>query len=192
MAIEYEIRGLEHLPKTGPFIVASKHQSAWDTLIYNIIILDCAYVVKRELFWFPFFGWFLRRVGMIGINREGGASTIKYLVAACKQRLAEGRSIIIFPQGTRTPPGATAPYLPGVSAIYSQCNAPVVPAALNSGLFWPRRSFVKRSGKIIVEFLPAIEPGHPRRAFAPQLEAAIEPATARLETEGRALLEAQS
>ena len=192
MAIEYEFRGLEHLPKDGPFIVASKHQSAWDTLIYNIIILDCAYVVKRELLWFPFFGWFLWRVGMIGIDREGGASTIKYLISACKQRLSQGRSIIIFPQGTRTPPGATEPYLPGVSALYSHCNAPVVPAALNSGLFWPRRSFVKRSGKIIVEFLPAIEPGQPRRAFAAELEAAIEPVTARLEAEGRALLEARS
>ena len=192
MAIEYEFRGLEHLPKDGPFIVASKHQSAWDTLIYNIIILDCAYVVKRELLWFPFFGWFLWRVGMIGIDRKGGASSIKYLISVCKQRLSEGRSIIIFPQGTRTPPGATEPYLPGVSALYSHCNAPVVPAALNSGLFWPRRSFVKRSGKIIVEFLPAIEPGQPRRAFAAELEAAIEPATARLEAEGRAILEAQS
>lgn len=191
MGIEYEIRGREHLPDGGPFIVASKHQSAWDTLIYNIIILDCAYVVKRELFWFPFFGWFLWRVGMIGIDRQGGASTIKFLVAACKQRLSEGRTVVIFPQGTRTPPGMTAPYLPGVSALYTQCDVPIVPAALNSGLFWPRRTLIKQPGKIIVEFLPAIGPGQPRRAFAAALEAAIEPATGRLEAEGRAFLEAR-
>ncbi|PPR63939.1 MAG: 1-acyl-sn-glycerol-3-phosphate acyltransferase [Alphaproteobacteria bacterium MarineAlpha4_Bin2] len=189
MGIEYEIRGRENLPKDRPFIIASKHQSAWDTLIYNIIILDCAYVVKRELFWFPFFGWFLWRVGMIGIDRGGGARTIKYLVTASKQRLADGRSIVIFPQGTRTAPGTQVPYLPGISALYVQCAAPVVPTALNSGVFWPRRTIIKRPGKVIIEFLPAIDPGLPRRAFAAQLEAAIETATAHLEGEARAALE---
>ncbi len=185
MGIEYEIRGRENLPTDGPFIIASKHQSAWDTLIYNIIVLDCAYVVKRELFLFPFFGWFLWRVGMIGIDRKGGASTLKRLVASCKARLEVGRSIVIFPQGTRTPPSTKNPYLPGVAALYTQCNVPVVPTALNSGMFWPRRTFLKHPGTVVIEFLPAIEPGLRRREFSTLLEEAIESATTRIEEEAQ-------
>jgi 1-acyl-sn-glycerol-3-phosphate acyltransferase len=185
MGIEFEVRGRENLPTNGPFIIASKHQSAWDTLIYNIIVLDCAYVVKRELFWFPFFGWFLRRVGMIGIDRKGGASTLKELVADCKACLAAGRSIVIFPQGTRTTPGSQNHYLPGVAALYTNCNVPVVPTALNSGMFWPRRTFLKYPGTVVIEFLPVIEPGLRRSEFSALLEKAIEPATTRIEEEAR-------
>ena len=185
MGIEYEIRGRENLPTDGPFIIASKHQSAWDTLIYNIIVLDCAYVVKRELFLFPFFGWFLWRIGMIGIDRKGGAIALKRLVASCKARLEVGRSIVIFPQGTRTPPGTKNPYLPGVAALYTQCKVPVVPTALNSGMFWPRRTFLKHPGTVVIEFLPAIEPGLRRREFSTLLEEAIEPATTRIEEEAQ-------
>ena len=182
LGINYEIRGLEHL--TGePMIIASKHQSAWETLVFNTIILDCAYVVKRELLWVPFFGWFLSRLGMIGIDRNGGAFALKRLVADCKERLKSGRSIIIFPQGTRTPPGAEQPYLPGTAALYSQCNVPVVPTALNSGIFWPRRTLLKRPGTVIVEFLPPIIPGMDRREFSKHLEAEIETATMRIELE---------
>tara|TARA_A100001037_G_C15110205_1_gene618579 strand:+ start:558 stop:1139 length:582 start_codon:yes stop_codon:yes gene_type:complete len=182
LGINYEIRGLEHL--TGkPVIIASKHQSAWETLVLNTIILDCAYVVKRELLWFPFFGWFLSRLGMIGIDRSGGASALKRLVADCKKRLESGRSIIIFPQGTRTPPGATQPYLPGTAALYTQCKVPVVPTALNSGIFWPRRTFLKRPGTVTLEFLPPIDPGMERREFSKHLEAEIETATIRIERE---------
>ena len=106
--IGYEIRGLENIPP-GRVILASKHQSAWDTLIFNAVVLDCAYVVKRELFKFPFFGWFLWRVGMVGVDRAGGASSLKRLIADCQACLAGGRAIVIFPQGTRTPPGAKRP-----------------------------------------------------------------------------------
>lgn len=182
LGIDYEVRGLENIGK-GPVIIASKHQSAWDTLVYNAILLDCAYVVKRELLWFPFFGWFLWRVGMVGIDRSGGAGAIKKLVADCRERLNAGRSIIIFPQGTRTAPGVEMPYLPGVAALYSQCKTPVVPTALNSGIFWPRRTFLKFPGTIIVEFLPRIEPGLPRREFSALLETQIETASRRLESE---------
>ena len=182
LRINYEIRGLEYL--TGePVIIASKHQSAWETLVFNTIILDCAYVVKRELLWFPFFGWFLSRLGMIGIDRSGGASALKRLVADCKERLKSGRSIIIFPQGTRTPPGAEQLYLPGTAALYTQCKVPVVPTALNSGIFWPRRTLLKRPGTVIVEFLPPILPGMDRREFSQHLETEIETATMRIELE---------
>jgi len=180
--IRYEVRGRENLPP-GPFIIASKHQSAWDTLIYNKLFPDCAYVLKRELFWFPFFGWFLWKVGMVGIDRAGGAKTLKLLVRGVRDRLAQGRTIIIFPQGTRTSPGAERKYLPGVSAIYAQSDVSVVPVALNSGMFWPRRRFLKRPGTIVVEFLPAIAPGLDRRSFEGTLRERIEPATRRLEAE---------
>jgi 1-acyl-sn-glycerol-3-phosphate acyltransferase len=180
--VRYEVRGIENLPP-GPFIIASKHQSAWDTLIYNKLFPDCAYVLKRELFWFPFFGWFLWRVGMVGIDRSGGAKTLKLLVRGVRDRLAEGRTIIIFPQGTRTAPGAERKYLPGVSAIYAQSGVPVVPVALNSGMFWPRRRFIKRSGTIVLEILPPIAPGLDRRSFDRTLRERIEPATRKLEAE---------
>jgi 1-acyl-sn-glycerol-3-phosphate acyltransferase len=185
MGIEFEVRGSENLPTNRPFIIASKHQSAWDTLIYNIIVLDCAYVVKRELFWFPFFGWFLWRVGMIGIDRKGGATALRELVADGKAHLAAGRSIVIFPEGTRTPPGTQNQYLPGVAALYTKCKVPVVPTALNSGMFWPRRTFLKYPGTVVVEFLPVIEPGLRRREFSALLEEAIEPATTRIEEEAQ-------
>ena len=178
-----EIRGRENLPP-GPLIIASKHQSAWDTLIYNVLFPDCAYVLKRELFWFPFFGWFLWRVGMIGIDRAGGAQALKGMVRDGREQLAAGRTLVIFPQGTRTAPGADRPYLPGVAALYKQCDAPVVPVALNSGLYWPRRRFEKRPGKIILEFLPPVPPGLDRRRFIEELRNRIEPATRRLEAEG--------
>lgn len=182
LGISYEVRGRENLPD-APFIVASKHQSAWDTLIYNKLFEDCAYVLKRELFWFPFFGWFLWKVGMVGIDRSGGAQALKGLVRQVRERLNDGRSIIIFPQGTRTPPGAERKYLPGVSALYMQSGKPVVPVALNSGMFWPRRKFIKRAGTIVVEILPPIEPGLDRRSFERVLRERIEPATRALEAE---------
>ncbi len=182
VGIRCETRGEENLPD-GAFILASKHQSAWDTLIYNVVFRDCAYVLKRELFWFPFFGWFLWRVGMIGIDRTGGATALKRMVRETKEWLAQGRNIVIFPQGTRTAPGAKRPYLPGVAALYGQCDVPVVPVALNSGMFWPRRKFVKRSGTVVLEFLPPIMPGLNRREFAAQLEERIETATRKIEAE---------
>lgn len=182
--IDYEIRGSANLG-TGPVIIAAKHQSAWDTLIFNTLAPDCAYVVKRELMWFPFFGWFLWRVGMVGIDRAGGAASLKRLIAEVRQQLAAGRAIVIFPQGTRTAPGAKRPYLPGTAALYTQCGVRVVPVALNSGLFWPRRRFFKLPGRITLEFLPPIEPGLDRRAFSALIEERIEGATERLEDEAR-------
>jgi 1-acyl-sn-glycerol-3-phosphate acyltransferase len=183
--IRYEVRGRENLPPS-PFIIASKHQSAWDTLIYNKLFEDCAYVLKRELFWFPCFGWFLWRIGMVGIDRAGGAKALKSMIREARDRLAAGRDIIIFPQGTRTPPGAERRYLPGVSALYMQAGRPVVPVALNSGMFWPRRRFLKRPGVIVLEILPPIAPGLARREFEATLRERIEPATRRLEAEAAA------
>lgn len=180
LGIRFELRGLENRPD-GPAIYASKHQSAWDVIIFNLIIPDCAYVLKRELYRIPLWGWYVWRLGSVGIDRSGGARALKGMVSDATAILEQGRSIIVFPQGTRTPVGESRPYLPGTAALYKGTEFPVVPVALNSGVFWPRRTFRKNPGLITIEFLPPIEDGLNRRAFLKVLEEQIEPATRRLE-----------
>ena len=182
IGLDYRIRGAEHLPH-GAAIVAMKHQSAWDTLILPLLFADPAVVLKRELLWLPLYGWWQMKLGMIAVDRGAGARALKQIVAQARRALADGRTIVIFPQGTRTPPGSTHPYQPGLAALYLQTGVPVVPVALNSGLFWPRRSFLRRPGTITVEILPPIAPGLGRAAFQARLEQAVEGATSRLELE---------
>ncbi len=173
--IEFEIRGLEKLPKEG-CIIACKHQSMWETIIMHLIFHRPVYAFKKELLAIPFYGWFLRVMSGITIDRKGGAKALKNLIKESKNYLNKGQSIILFPQGTRVPIGANSkeyPYQPGVAALYISCGAKVVPAALNSGVFWPKRG-VKKSGKITIEFLEPIESGLPRDEFMKKLEKAIE------------------
>ena len=177
--IDHQVVGLDALPGT-PCIVAAKHQSAWDTLVFSQLLYNPSYVLKKELTQIPFFGWALLRVGMVPVDRSGGARALRTMLAAAKRRLGEGRAILIFPEGTRTEPGRRRPYHPGVAALYRELGVPVVPIALNSGLFWGRRSFVKTPGRITLEVLPAIAPGLPRKAFMAELEARIEGASERL------------
>jgi 1-acyl-sn-glycerol-3-phosphate acyltransferase len=183
VGLDGEIRGLEHLP-TGPCIIAMKHQSAWDTLILPLILDDFAVVVKRELFFVPFYGWYAARAGAIAIDRRGGAAALRGMVAATRRAAAAGRQVVIFPQGTRTAPGQRLPYQSGIAALYLALDLPVVPVAVNSGLFWGRRSFVKHPGRIALAFLEPIPPGLPRRQMMSELEARIEAATSALEREG--------
>jgi len=183
--LDGEVRGSEHLP-AGPFLLAMKHQSAWDTLILPVLLGDPAVVIKRELLWVPFYGWYAGRAGAIPIDRRGGAGALRRMLAAAKRAAAGGRPIVIFPQGTRTAPGQHLPYQPGVAALYQALDLPLVPAAVNSGLFWGRRSFVKRPGRIVLEFLEPIGPGLPRRELMAVLENRIEAATAALELEAMA------
>ncbi|HEU0071804.1 MAG TPA: lysophospholipid acyltransferase family protein [Alphaproteobacteria bacterium] len=181
IGLDFEVRGREHLP-AGPCLIAAKHQSAWDTLMLPVLLGDPVVVLKRELFWIPFYGWYAKRAGMVAIDRKGGAKALRAMLRDAKARtVKDGRALVIFPQGTRTAPGVSAPYQPGVAALYGDLGLPCVPMALNSGLFWGRRAFTKRPGRIIVEFLPAIPPGLAKRDLLARLEAAIEPATARLE-----------
>jgi len=175
----YEVRGREHLAQ-GAIIVAMKHQSAWDTLATPVIFDRPAIVMKRELGWIPFYGWYALKAGMIAIDRATGASALRAMVAASAGAVAERRPIIIFPEGTRTAVGAAPAYQPGVYALYRQLGLPMVPVAVNSGQFWGRRAFAKRPGTIVVEILPAIAPGGERRTVMATLERAIEDATARL------------
>ncbi len=177
--IRHEIRGRENLPD-GPYIAAAKHQSAWDTLAFCLFIEDGCYVVKKELTRIPVYGWLLAKSGVVAIDRAGGAKALRAMVKSARAHLAQGRPIVIFPEGTRTLPGQRRPYHPGIAALYQQLAAPVVPIALNSGLYWQRRAFVKRPGVIVVEILPPIPPGLPRRDFMARLEHDIEDASARL------------
>ena len=127
----------------------------------------------------PLFGWCLVHAGMIRIDREGGARALRGLIEDGRAALARGAPIVIFPEGTRMPPGERRPYQPGVAALYRHLDCPVVPVALNSGVFWSRRSFVKRPGRIVVEFLPPIAPGLERKEFMAELERRLEGATER-------------
>jgi len=184
IGIDFEERGRERIPP-GPVIFASKHQSAWDTLGPGYLHPEIVFVLKRELTWIPVWGWYLIRMGMIPIDRAKGTTALRQLVARARIAVAEGRPVMIFPQGTRTPPGAHKPYLPGVAALYAGLEVPVVPVALNSGLFWPRRKLAKWTGTITLEYLEPIAPGLDRKTFMKILAERIEPATLRLEAEAR-------
>ena len=179
-----EVRGLEHVPPGG-CLIAMKHQSSWDALIAPVVLGDPAVVIKRELLFLPFYGWYATRAGSIVIDRKGGARALRRMVAAARRATAAGRPVVIFPQGTRTAPGAATPYQPGVAALYHALGLPLVPAAVNSGLFWGRRHFVKRPGRIVLAFLDPIPPGLPRQQLMSELERRIETATAALVEEAQ-------
>jgi 1-acyl-sn-glycerol-3-phosphate acyltransferase len=183
VGLEYEVRGREHA--SGLAIFALRHQSAWETLAIHLLLPGAAIALKRELMRIPLFGWTLRHAGMIGIDREGGARALRGLIEGGRAALARGMPIVIFPEGTRVPPGAHRPYHPGVAALYRHLDCPVVPVALNSGVFWGRRSFVKHPGRITVEFLPPIAPGLERKAFMAELERRLETASERLVADAR-------
>ena len=164
----------------GPVIFACKHQSTWETLAFSRLFPNSATVLKRELLFIPVVGWAMARVGNIAVERGEGARALRALVRQAKAAIADGRSILIFPEGTRTPVGSQRPYQVGTAALYRQLGVPVVPVALNSGVFWGRRQFIKWPGVIDVEVLPAIAPGLGREAFMATLRERIEVATARL------------
>lgn len=173
------VRGQEKL-LPGPVIVAAKHQSAWDTFALIPLMRDPALVMKHELMSIPLYGWFSRKFGMIPIRREAGPAALRLMVKEARLRAEAGREIVIFPEGTRTTPGAPPRYRSGVLMLYEALGAPCCPVALNSGLYWPRRSFLRYPGPIIVEFLDPIPSGLPRAEFATVLETRLEAACNRL------------
>jgi 1-acyl-sn-glycerol-3-phosphate acyltransferase len=175
VSIDHRIVGAENLPNT-PAIYAAKHQSAWETLFLSRYLDFPAFVLKKELLSIPLFGWFLKKSGMIAVDRKGGASALRAMARQATETLDSGRSILIFPEGTRVAPGQSRPYQPGVAALYTQQKVPLVPVALNSGLFWGRRAFIKKPGTIVVEILPPIPPGLDRKAVMKELENRIETA----------------
>jgi 1-acyl-sn-glycerol-3-phosphate acyltransferase len=180
----YEVRGT---PPPNGTLIAVKHMSMWDTCAIYSLLDDPAIVLKRGLQFIPFYGWYLWKARMIPIDRDGGPSTLRKMAAQARAELAAGRSVVIFPEGTRKKVDAPPDYKPGVAGLYGQLGVPCVPVALSSGLFWT--GLVKRPGTIVLEFLEPIPPGLPRREFMPRLEAAIEGATRDLIAEGRNQLE---
>jgi 1-acyl-sn-glycerol-3-phosphate acyltransferase len=185
VGLKLEVRGQEKLPK-GACLVASKHQSAWETFALIPLFRDPALLMKRELFWIPFHGWFSRKFEMIPVDRDKGPSALRAMLRETKKRVDDGREIIIFPEGTRRAPGAAPDYKTGVVLLYEALRIPCVPVALNSGLFWPRRSLMRRPGTVIVEFLDPIPPGLPKAEFMSRLTSAIETASNRLIAEAKA------
>jgi len=174
-----EVRGHENLPKTGCLVI-SKHQSAWDTFGLISLFRDPAIVLKDELKWIPFYGWFCVKFEHILVKREKASAALKSMIRDARQRISINREVVIFPEGTRTVPGASPDYKPGYVALYEALGVITVPLALNSGLFWPRRSLWRYPGTIVVEFLPPLPPGLPRAEFRSRIESAIEAASTQL------------
>jgi len=182
--ITYQVIGRENIP-AGACIIAAKHQSAWETMKLFLLFDNPAIVLKKELLNVPLWGQYLRRSGAIPIDRTAGRKALIGMMEAAHKAVEQGRKVIIFPQGTRLPPDADRPYKSGVAALYHDLNVPVVPMALNSGLFWPKGSFIKHPGKVTIEFLPPIPAGLSREAMMTQLRDRLETATKRLVAEAR-------
>jgi 1-acyl-sn-glycerol-3-phosphate acyltransferase len=181
--ITVELRGLQRIPP-GPLLVASKHQSVWETFALVPLFADPAFILKRELMWLPFFGWYAWKAGMIPVDRGARSQALAAMSARARIELARNRQIVIFPEGTRRPPGAEPRYKYGVAHLYAESAVPCLPIALNSGLIWPRRSIRRYPGTIVAEFLEPIAPGLDKQVFFSQLQQAIEDATERLVREG--------
>jgi 1-acyl-sn-glycerol-3-phosphate acyltransferase len=174
-----EVRGLEKIPD-GPLIVASKHHSMWETFALMQFFDAPLFIYKRELAWIPFFGWYLMKSGMIGVDRNGGMRSLMDMARRAPKEIRSGRQLIIFPEGTRTPVGAPPDYMTGVGQIYASSGVPCLPVALNSGLFWPRRTFMRYPGTLVVEFLDPLPAGLTRKEFSVRIATVIEAATNRL------------
>lgn len=177
--IDDEIRGRENIP-SGGFIVASKHQSAWETLRLIELFPRPSFILKRSLLWVPLFGWYLKKAGMVPVDRGGGSAALAAMTERARKAISEGRQIIIFPEGTRRSPLAPPQYRRGATRLYHALGVPCLPVALNSGLFWPRRRLVHQQGTIVLACLPPIPPGREPERFARDLEATLEAATREL------------
>lgn len=183
--IDCEIRGRDKIPK-GPIIVAAKHQSAWETFALLPLLDNPVFILKRELQWLPIFGWLTVKGRMVPVRRGGGSQALAAMIERARIELADNRQLIIFPEGTRRPAGAEARYKVGVAHLYAAEGVPCVPIALNSGLFWPRRSLRRIPGTVVAEILDPIPPGLDKDVFFERLRNDIETATARLIAEGQA------
>ncbi|UFZ03259.1 1-acyl-sn-glycerol-3-phosphate acyltransferase [Bradyrhizobium ontarionense] len=183
--IRVEYRGVEKIPK-GPLIVAAKHQSMWETISLLHFFDQPFFVLKRELLRIPLFGQYLVKANMVAIDRSSGARALKQVMRRAAEEVKHDRQFVIFPEGTRRPPGAPPHYKAGVALIYVDCGVPCLPVALNSGLFWPRRTFLRYPGTLVMEFLDPLPPGLPRDEFMTRIETVIEDATNRLVAAGQA------
>lgn len=179
--IKVEVRGREHIP-TGAALVAPKHQCMLDVFAQFTWLPASAFVMKKELAWIPWFGWYAAKVGCIVIDREGHSKTLRQVVREGTELFKGDRQVVIFPEGTRKAPGEAPDYKPGIAALYRELNVPVYPVATNAGVHWPAHGFIRRPGTIVFEYLEPIPPGLKRAEFMRLLEERIETASARLLT----------
>jgi 1-acyl-sn-glycerol-3-phosphate acyltransferase len=180
--VRMEIRGVEHLPR-GRALIAAKHQCMFDTMGPLGVFDDACFVMKRELLKIPFYGWYCRKAGMIEVDRQGQAQAMRKLIANARQRTADNRQLVIFPEGTRVAPGQTGQYQPGVAGLYRDLDLPCTPMATNSGVHWPAHGLLRRPGVIVYEFLEPIPAGLKRPDFMRELETRLEAACRRLLSE---------
>ena len=157
LGIDWRVEGSEHLP-ARPAVILSKHQSAWETMAFQIIFPPQVHVLKRELLWIPFFGWGLALMSPIAIDRSRGVAALRAMARRGRERLEQGFWVVVFPEGTRVRPGERRPYQLGGAWLAAEAGAPVVPVAHNAGLVWPRNAFLKRPGTVTVRIGPSIEP----------------------------------
>lgn len=172
--ITHEIRGLENLPKEGGYLVASKHQSTWETYTLVPLFQDPIFIIKRELMFIPLFGWYTAKFDMIPVNRKRRGAAMADMLEHAKKAIKQQRQILIFPEGTRKAPGVPPYYKKGIAHLYCDLNVPCIPIALNSGLYWPRRKNRHYPGTIILSILPSIEAGLSENEFLARLEQQIE------------------
>lgn len=175
--VRVEVRGA---PPSGAALVAAKHLSMLDTIAPLTVLGDPAYVLKRELLRLPFYGWYATKADMLPIDREGGSAALRSLVHGARERLAEGRQLMIFPEGTRRLPGEAPDYKPGVAGLYRELGLACVPLATNSGLFWPAHGVLRRPGMAVFEFLAPIPAGLKRASFMAVLQDVVEEGSSRL------------
>lgn len=176
----FEIEGLENIPADGGYIFAPKHQSFWDAYALLPWLDDPFYILKRELTWIPLFGWYLKKQRMVPVDRSARGKVMAAVMQRTKEEMNSGRQLIIYPEGTRRPPGATPEYKYGIARLYRDLQVPVVPVVMHPGLFWPRRKFVRYPGHFKVRILPAIAPGMDPDAFLAHLVEVMETASDRL------------
>ncbi|MBA3812139.1 MAG: 1-acyl-sn-glycerol-3-phosphate acyltransferase [Caulobacteraceae bacterium] len=177
--VRVEVRGRRHLA-AGPALIGAKHQCMFDTWGCLSLFADACFVMKKELVKIPFFGWYSWKSDMIVVDREGGAKALRKLLADARARAAQGRQVVIFPEGSRTAPGETGDYKPGIAALYRDLGLACTPMATNSGVHWPAHGFLRRPGTIVYEFLSPIPPGLSRREFMRVLEERLEGASTAL------------
>lgn len=178
--VDYTVKGIVAPLAGQPYLYAAKHQSAFETMALYLLIDRPVFVLKRELLWIPIFGWYLKWVGCIAIDRSKGAEMIPHMIEQAKVMVEQGRSIIVFPEGTRRPPNAPPKYKRGIAHLAAALQVPTIPVALNAGLFWPRNSFIKYPGIITFSFLQPLSACTEKEAFLKDVEVLIEAEMTRL------------